>query len=165
VLGSAVIGTAAKGAGRTPRPSHCAPTERVLYSCAFPRGVGSLCASQSAVHYRYGPLGKPGIDIGNKPDWSNVHLGTVRGQGDGRQSHVRFSRGTYHYVVFEGMNGSLTESPGHAYSGIAVLEGAQGERELATLSCRGQATISLDDALLNEKAASEQTDGPFDMWY
>ncbi|KPH57612.1 hypothetical protein [Novosphingobium sp. ST904] len=148
-----------------PVASHCVPGERVLYSCAFPRGVGSLCSDGETVHYRYGPRGKAEIDLAGLPDWSNVRVGDVRGQGNGYERHVRISRGRFHYVVFEGMNGELSESPGRAYSGIAVLEGARGERELITLSCPGRSAHDLSAPLLQERAEAEEPNGPFDMWY
>jgi hypothetical protein len=146
-----------------PAPSHqCKADERVLYACAFPRGVASLCAGRNSVHYRFGPQRRPAIDLASRPDWANVHSGYLRGQGDGHQSHVRISQGQFHYVIYEGMNGSLSESPGRTYSGVVVLEG---EREVARLNCAGRATIALHDDLLERRALPEQADGPFDMWF
>ncbi|MCJ2187045.1 hypothetical protein [Novosphingobium beihaiensis] len=173
MLGAACLGAA--GATAVPAgtvtalppqvPSQCAASERVLYSCAFPRGTGSLCAGKTSVHYRFGPRGHPDIDLASRPDWSNVHTGFVRGQGSGHQSHVRLTTGRFHYVIFEGADGYLTEDPGRTYSGIAVLKGPQGEQELATLACPGRAVIALDDAWLSRHAAGEKDGGPFDIWY
>jgi hypothetical protein len=150
---------------RTSGPNHCTRGERVLYSCAFPRSIGSLCADADSVHYRFGPRGKPQIDLASLPDWSNVHLGDLRGQGNGYQRHVRISRGRVHYLVYEGVNGDLTEVAGRRYSGIEVLEGARGDTVLASLQCPHRPAIALGDALLAERAVSEEPDSPFDMWF
>lgn len=155
---------AGAAAGRKPAPSHCAAGERVLYSCAFARGIGSLCGGAQTVHYRFGPQGKPQIDLASLPDWSNVRTGEVRGQGNGYQRHVRLIRGRFHYLVYEGVNGDLTEAPGWRYSGIEVLEGTEGENALASLRCPHAAVGALGDALL-ERAEPEVTGGPFDMWF
>jgi len=149
-------------AGHRTVPSQCATAERILYSCEFPRGVGSLCAGGDGVHYRYGPLGKPRIDLASLRNWSNVRSGYVRGQGNGYQRHVRVSRGHTSYVIYEGANGDLSDSPGIRYSGIAVLDG---ENTVATLSCPGRSVLALDDPLLSRRVAEEATDGPFDAWF
>jgi hypothetical protein len=156
------VSGAQAAADRKPVPSHCTAQERVLYSCVFPRGIGSLCGGADSVHYRFGPRGKPQIDLGSLPDWSNVHTGDLRGQGNGYQRHVRISRGAIHYLVYEGVNGDLTEVAGRRYSGIEVLEG---ETSLASLQCPHRAASDLGDALLAERAPAEDADGPFDMWF
>ncbi|WP_395392152.1 hypothetical protein WBP07_14655 [Novosphingobium sp. BL-8A] len=145
--------------------NHCAADEKVLYSCVFPRGVGSLCTDGAAVHYRFGPHGKADLDLVSRPDWSNIHQGDVRGQGNGYQRHVRLTNGRFHYVVFEGMDGNLTDNPGRTYSGIAVLEGPKGERAVSTLNCPGRSVHDLDARLVLERAGAEEENGPFDMWY
>lgn len=159
---------AMSGAGRAQDrqaiPHHCAGGERILYSCAFPRDVGSLCAGAGTVHYRFGRRGKPQIDLANLPDWSNVRLGDVRGQGNGYQRHVRISRGRFHYLVYEGVNGDLSEVAGRRYSGIEVLERSGGEVAVASLRCPRPTPAALADAELVEHARSEDSDGPFDMW-
>lgn len=163
VAGAVGVGSGADAADdRKPVPSHCTGAERVLYSCAFARGVGSLCGGTDSVHYRFGPRGKPQIDLPSLPDWSNVHTGDVRGQGNGYQRHVRISRGRFHYLVYEGVNGELTEVAGRRYSGIEVLDG---EATVASLHCPHRAVSAFGDALLAERAASEAADGPFDMWF
>jgi len=97
----------------------------------------------------------------------------VTGQQGGRQRHVRFSAGETHYIVFEGVDGALAARPGRTYSGIAVVAGANGERELASLTCRGRPAIApgfteVVAALLppdRRGSIEEVTGGPFDAWY
>lgn len=163
---------AAGPAGGVQPVSQCRAGEQVLYSCQFGKSVGSVCAGAASVHYRYGAPGQPGLDLANKPDWSNVHTGTVRGQGTGGyQEHVRFTNGQTHYIVFSGMDGELASHPGRTYSGIAVQSGPRGEKALADLACAGKPrmTGSLADAVnaraLADVDLSEESDGPFDAWF
>lgn len=153
--------------------NHCRADETILYACRFGKALGSVCGAPGKLHYRFGRPGRAGMDIASAPDWSNIRLGHVIGQGGGHQTHVRFSRGNVHYIVFEGVDGSLASRPGRRYSGIAVVQGANGERELATLTCRGSAILHRD---FGEGVAgyapsgdparlAEQADGPFDGWY
>jgi len=162
------------GAVPAPAPaSMCQAGEQVAYSCRFGKSVGSVCVGRGAVHYRFGLPGSPAMDVANAEDWHNVHLGSVRGQGDGWQEHVRFSAGQIHYTVFSGQDGSLSDHPGRTYSGIAVSQGKLGEHSLATLDCKGGAVMAEDWTGLIAAAAPEQlsgnlqeeTDGPFDAWF
>ena len=175
-LPAAVLALSATGlhSGTTaPAATQCRAGEAVIYSCSFGRSVGSVCGSAGAVHYRYGPAGTPSLDLASAADWSNVHVGSVHGQGaGGYQEHVRFSNNATHYVVFSGADGELADHPGRTYSGIAVLQGAKGEKTLATLSCAGHARMpeSLTDAVRARGTdaagpADEETDGPFDAWF
>lgn len=153
--------------------THCRTGETILYSCRFGKSVGSVCGAPGKLSYRFGPAGRPDIDIASAPDGANIRLGHVTGQGGGHQTHVRFSRGDTHYIVYEGANGSLAVDPGHLYSGIAVLQGADGGRELATLACHAKAMQHPDFAdelagylpSADPEHLAEQTDGPFDAWF
>lgn len=153
--------------------SMCRSGEAVLYTCQFGRSVGSVCAGQDEVHYRFGLPGSPAVDVGNAQDWHNIHLGTVIGQGGGHQTHVRFTTGLIHYTVFAGENGSLADPPGRTYSGIAVTQGKQGETQLAALECKGGATIAGDWTGRVRAAVprhyqdglDEAPGGPFDAWF
>lgn len=171
--GSAALLSAPAGSTHAPRAiTQCHPDETVIYSCRFGKSLGSICGSAHSVHYRFGPAGKPALDLANKPDWSNVHVGYVRGQGaGGYQEHIRFTNGDTHYIVYRGQNGELADDPGHTYSGIAVLAGQDGGLTLATLSCAANAVIS---GSMNEDVSlrapddldiSEIEGGPFDGWF
>lgn len=155
--------------------SHCRSGEAVAFSCRFRRTVGSVCAGGGQVHYRYGPIGSPSIDIGNTSDWSNIHLGHVVGGGGGHESHIRFTNGETHYIVFEVGQGQLHDRPGHYSYGIAVVAGERGEREIANFLCRSAVTISEEYEPFRAAVASQTSrevlerleevqDGPFDGW-
>src|SRR5690606_13624858 len=104
----------------------CKAGEEPLYSCRFGRKIGSVCGGSDRVTYRFGSAARTEMEIASKPDWSNIRLGFVNGQQGGHQSHIRFTRGDTHYVVFEGANGQATTRPGFTYSGIAIVAGPDG---------------------------------------
>lgn len=163
-------------AGSTPAPkttTQCRADETVIYSCRFGKSVGSICGTEHGVHYRFGPAGRPALDLANKPDWSNVHIGYVRGQGaGGYQEHIRFTNGDTHYIVYRGQNGELADDPGHTYSGISVQAGQDGGRTLATLGCTANVLVSgsmTEDVSLRAPDGgldiAEIEGGPFDGWF
>lgn len=171
----ATAGSAARpaqsGRAAPPAGSHCAAAERVVYSCAFGRKLGSVCLGGGALHYRFGPPGHPAIDVASDAKWSNVHLGANRSRGGLNQDSIRFTNGQTHYVVHAGETGSLNENPGKRISGLVVLQGAAGEREVASLTCRGgtgfnrQAFDALSRAAPQDWDGAETPGGPFDMVY
>lgn len=160
---------------RSRASSQCLPGETVLYSCRFGGSLGSVCAAGTSVHYRFGPPLRPDIDLASAADWGNVHVGRVVGQAGGHQSHVRFTSGHHHYIVYEGVDGEAALSPGRRYSGIHVAAGPDGGESVSDLRCRGDEMMA--DDLSTSVAASapeelrtgdvlwEQRDGPFDAWF
>ena len=151
--------------------THCGATERILYSARFTHGrTGSVCVAHGAVHYRYGRLGAPEIDLASAPDWSNVHYGEVRGGGNGYQRHVRFTAAGINYVVFEGVAGDLTDIAGQRSSGIYVGRDDSGG---ISIGARGGEIVAESwDAILRQEAPEamregldEVRDGPFSGWF
>lgn len=141
--------------------SQCRAAEIVVYTCGFGKSVGSICANGGKLHYRYGPLGKPAIDIASDGKWSNVRRGFIVGGGGGSQRHLRFIRGDHSYVVFWGVGGQYTQVPGATWSGIHVSEG---KTDLATLRCKRAASPSNDwEDLAHD--APEEDDPQFEMWF
>jgi hypothetical protein len=151
----------------TVRGTQCRAGETVLYSCRFGRAVGSACLGAPGIHYRFGPPGRPAIDIANDAQWSNVHIGFVIGGGGGHQTHIRFTAGRHHYIVFEGQAGQLTDIPGRRWSGIAVLAGDDGRNIVATHECRSRPILAADwhSAPRGSGARDEVAGGPFVAWY
>ena len=156
------------------RPTtQCSKEETVIYSCTFGKKIGSLCAGNGALHYRFGALRKPGLSLSSNSDWENVRLGYVIGQGGGHQSHVRLTNGETHYIVYEGENGKLADKPGRLYSGITVVGGQRGDIKLAYLVCKRNAIVhpSMTEAARALAPAAkldqlnEVQDGPFDGWF
>lgn len=158
-------------AAPAPAQSHCGAGERVVWSCRFGARLGSVCLGKTSLHYRFGPAGHAAIDLASAPDWSNIHRGANRSQGGLNQTSLRFTRGAVHYVVHAGETGSLNENPRRRISGITVLEGAHGEKQLAELACRSAAGFSAGalDALQAAAPRGWQGDetpgGAFDMVY
>ena len=162
---------AARGAG-TPTRSQCLRSETILYSGRFTRAVGSVCLSGDRVHYRYGPLGHPAIDVVSADDWSNVHYGWITGGGGGYQRHVRFTVGAVSYAIFEGAYGNLTAFPGRRFSGIYVgssdqVGTARGSLESPFVAPSWTDTL-IEHAPLarrNDDSLRELQDGPWDAWF
>ena len=165
------VDDAARGAAAT----HCNEREAVLYSCRFGPAIGSVCAADGAIRYRYGPPGNPELELAGADDWSNVRIGMVTGQGGGHQSHVRFTSGDRHYIVYEGEDGTLADTPGRRYSGIYVGDGADAGREVANRQCRGNSVLlgnwigmahdHAPPALRESGVLHEEEGGPFDAWF
>lgn len=156
---------------RAPRPpaTQCKVGETALYSCRFGRKHGSVCAAPGRVAYRFGPLGKPELEIASAPDWSNVRIGGVVGGGGGYQKHLRFTADGHDYVVYDGVAGQYTEIPGKRWNGIVVQ---QGESELANLACRHATVLpergvdeSGDWAPEAVKETLADDDPRFDAWF
>lgn len=152
--------------------SHCLRGETILYSGRFTRAVGSVCLAGDRVHYRYGPAGRPAIDVVSADDWSNVHRAWITGGGGGYQRHVRFTVGAMNYVIFEGAYGSLTAFPGRRFSGIFVGSSTQSGSARASLA-RPFVAESWTDRLIehappgrrNDDSLEEVRDGPWEAWF
>jgi hypothetical protein len=157
---------------RGPMASHCLAGETILYSGRYTRALASVCLAGDRVHYRYGPAGRPTIDLISADDWSNVHYGRITGGGGGYQNHIRFTVGNSNYVIFEGVYGNLTAYPGRRWSGIYV-----GRDDLAGTTIWGfrhpLIAESWTDTLIGhaplarriDNGLEEARDGPWDAWF
>lgn len=161
-VGSSV---AARRAGS--QPSQCRTGENVVYSCRFGAAVGSLCGSKGKLSYRFGPPGRPAIDIASDARWSNVRTATITGSG-GFQHHIRFTRDGFDYIVFYAIAGQYAEVPNKSWSGIHV---GRGDRDVRDLACRGRPTMpppglgDLDRFLPAGVPSIEEPDDRYNMWY
>lgn len=176
ILLAVLIGTG--NAGSLPavaaqgRPiSLCRADEFIVYSCRFAKKLGSVCLGKSTIAYRFGRPSTPEIAIGSLHDWSNIHTGGNYSQAGLTQQHIRFTKGAIHYVVHAGETGSLNETPGRRISGIVVLGGTDGDKNLANFDCRGGSGFAAGSfGRITQTApdgwdGSETTDGPFDAVY
>ncbi|MBB3860149.1 hypothetical protein GGQ88_001410 [Novosphingobium hassiacum] len=169
----AASGSVATPARPRPAPpaSLCSGGERVVYSCGFGAKIGSVCLGRSSLHYRFGRLGRPELAVASTPDWRNIRTGGNRSQGGLNQDYIRFTNGLTHYVVHVDETGSLNESPGIRSSGIEVLRGASGERQIASLACKTSARFNreafdaLQTAAPQDWVGTETPGSPFEMVY
>lgn len=170
-LAYAPASTGDTGAKTQAAPNLCKANEQPLYSCNTGRRIGSICGDKDRVVYRFGTAQRVELELTPTPQWDNVRVGTVVGQGRGGfQEHVRFSSGPYHYVLYHGQNGELTDTPGHIYSGISVLKG---QRTLSSLSCTAPAFVApgLSDQIRSRAPAhigdmlTEEEGSFFDGWF
>jgi hypothetical protein len=173
LLIAALAGPAGMAAPARPPASLCRSDERPLFTCRAKRSLISLCAGRASVHYRYGLPGSPAIDLANLPDWSNVHIGGVVGQGDGHQDHVRMSAGQIHYMIYSGFNGRLSDDPGKTYAGVNVSQGKTGETQIVAITCTAPASVASGWTEAVRATApkrlreglDEVSGGPFDGWF
>lgn len=106
--------------------THCAPSERIVYSCEFSKqAVVSVCEGSGELAYRYGPLGKPDLQLVSDGGYGNVSFGWLRGQGNGFQKSLRFANGEYSYTVYSAVAGDLSDIPGRRTSGLVVTKGTE----------------------------------------
>jgi hypothetical protein len=171
-LAAAVGGGAASNPSRSAARGLCKAQERVIFSCPIARKLASVCQGKAGVHYRFGSPDRLEIDIASLSDWSNIHVGSAYGGADA-QSHIRFTRGTTHYLVVSGEMGNLSDTPGKQYGAVAVVTGSNGEGALSTLDCRGKPAgeadlrnaiwFSIPEAIRDSR--EEQADGPFDAHF
>jgi hypothetical protein len=156
---------------KVPAQSHCRNDERVLYSCRFGRKTGSVCLGRNSLHYRFGLLGRPELELSSSPDWRNIHIGGNRSQLGLNQNHIRFTNLDTHYVVHAGVTGQHNERPGFRISGIVVLKGSSADHQIASLDCKAGKQFSADAYRDYTNAAPDSWDGwepeggPFNVIY
>lgn len=153
----------------SPAKSLCAKGEKVIYSCEFGKKTASVCLGADQVSYHYGRPNAVELSITSDARWSNIHLGYVTGGGGGHQSSIRFTRDGHDYVVYEGIQGSLHESPGKRWSGLDI---AVGEDIIDAKKCKGKAVMVSDFTSVGDKAPADLREGlyepegsMFDGWY
>ena len=142
------------------------------------------CASAEQRFILHGsPGGNLSLEIAERRDgalgistwrdgWSEIRTGYVIGQQGGHQSHLRLSDGSDHFILFEGENGQLSDTPGETYAGVSLVEDAGGE-PASLVSC--EASPANRSVIANVRGlraraglpelAGEETGGSFDGWF
>ena len=149
----------------------CRPDEVPLFSCPVGRKMANLCAGKNDVSYRFGHIGQtPELSITSTPDWSNVRMGNVGGGGGGQETHIRFTRGDFHYMLFEGYPGQYHDGANGPWAGLTVFKGNAGNQimrhDCALPAASAGWAEEVDkrapnpDTLLYEEEGSE-----FDGWF
>jgi hypothetical protein len=90
-------------------PSLCQPHEEVYFSCAIGGKIMSVCASGNIspdsgyVQYRFGRNEKIELEFTSKPypPRKSFSISDIS-EGNLRFTHLKFSSGSYHYVVYQG---------------------------------------------------------------
>jgi hypothetical protein len=105
--------------------------------------------------------------------WSDIRTGYVTGQQGGHQGHLRLFDGKQHLVLYEGVNGRLSDVPGAAYAGVALVDGGSNSEPEELVACEASETNrTLLENVRKVRAdaeapelADEEAGGPFDVWF
>jgi len=160
---------APKSAPQPAAPSLCQSGESVLYSCPFARGTGSVCMGGGHLHYRFGKPGQVAIDIVNKPDWSNVHMGSLVGHGLNAEDHIRFTNRGTDYIVYDGTAGPSSDRA----AGARVLAGVEVRKDGRLLQ-RDKCMLPKEGSLLESQGSIQHStprgtnldeDDDHNIWY
>ncbi|MBX7249137.1 MAG: hypothetical protein K1X35_08875 [Caulobacteraceae bacterium] len=136
VLSLGIAGPGARAAGdqrAQTAGTQCRTGERVAWTCEMGRKVLSVClqANRQAA-YRYGPLGKPELQIVSNGRDGRAHRNEVMTSGGGNQQHLRFTNGGYEYIVYSGITGPHFDPANLRSSGLVIL---RGEEQVASREC------------------------------
>jgi hypothetical protein len=134
--------------------SHCAPGERVVYSCPTTNSkLISLCSSSTLtssegyLQYRFGPAGKPELIYPATREHPSKHfqLGGIMYSGGGG-AYLKFVNGEYTYKVFSYINSS-----GEA-AGVVVSKSG---KRIAELYCKDDSRRAIIDLGLSQSGIPE----------
>lgn len=138
---------AAPALAQGPARTHCAPSERAVFSCATGAKVASLCLAPrrtpatQGLAYRFGPLGKPEMNLpAVKPGVRPPEGRFESFANGGRTGFVRMNNGATSYVVW---HAELRDGPARwTNEAGVVVETARGATRIA---CRGPVAGDLLD--------------------
>lgn len=147
---------AASFAAAQDKPSHCADNEKTIFTCATgAKKVLSVCASKDFsekagyLQYRFGPKGAPELAWPPITDASrnNIEVGQARAARE-IISHIRFKKGSYHYIVFDAFGAEIENRKG-------VLVQKDGKK-IAVLLCKsGTVSNNLEDFTFKKYGLTE----------
>lgn len=159
VLGLGLL-VAAGCSAHAATPSHCAPDEKVIFSCGTGAKIVSVCASgdlsagMGSLSYRFGPPGHPEMTYPPPGPWRDVtRSGTWMFSGGGG-AWLAFHRETFRYIVYTAIGRGWGEK-----AGIAV---EQNGKRLMNLACRGKPVSELGPDFFSESGIPDD-DTPFDL--
>lgn len=143
----------------------CGEFDEVVYSCRINDRILSVCTSPAGdISYTYGrSLREAELGMGADADDGTVHRGGVvgGGGGGGQQTHIRFSNGDTHYLVYSGYTGRLAEKPGR-WSGVAIVRAG---RVVANLQCPYDGPHTEIAVTAIPDFVPQEPDDSYDAWY
>jgi hypothetical protein len=145
--------------------SQCRVNEQVVFACNLQTGAVGVCLGEDSLHYRFGPIGEPKIDIASDRDWSNIHSGGNRSQAGLNQDYIRFTKGQSHYVVHSGETGPLNENPGRRISGVVTFTGKSANVASVTEDCQSPKGFDFDSLIAVRARVDDDYGGPFAVIY
>ncbi|QPQ55113.1 hypothetical protein IC614_00340 [Allosphingosinicella flava] len=127
----------------------CGRDEKVIYSCPFNAKIGSVCAAENKIIFRYGTSRSLEAEVTSSGSDGRAYGNYIVGGGGGYQTSIRFHDGHRDYVVFSAVYGELTEIAGEQKSGVSIFEWGNLATSLQCKleGCRQQINRNTVDAL------------------
>jgi hypothetical protein len=160
VAGLLCLWLLAASQGQAATPTHCATNERIVFSCATPDKVVSICASGrltqngGSISYRFGPRGRPEISYpppGESRDVVKAGRWVFAGGGG---AWLAFHRSPFRYIVYSAVGRGW-----HEKAGLAVEKNG---RLLMNLHCGGTPVSELGPDFFG-RAGIPDDETPFDL--
>src|SRR5262245_5598365 len=125
--------------------SHCAPGEKVVFSCSTTNAkIISLCssstltASEGYLQYRFGPAGKPEFVYPATMEHPSKHFQFGQSSySSGVGLYLKFKNGEYTYGLFR-----VGTKFGEDRAGVAVRKSV--EDEFTYIPCKGKSQFEMD---------------------
>jgi hypothetical protein len=150
---------------RTRDQTLCGEYDEILYSCQINGRILSVCASSidpADISYTYGrSLRQVELSMRAEGDNGRVHQGGVVGQGGGQLTHVRFTNGDTHYIVYSGYTGRLADVD-RRWSGVTIQRNG---RTVANMECPYTGPYTQMSSGEIPDFVPQETDENYNAWY
>lgn len=129
------------GLGMTPgvrAEGLCISRETVIFNCELEKSIASLCQSrdEGTLIYRSGTSRRLAMELSDSSKKKSVFFLSSIPYAGGAEAHIRFSRSSYTYYLYD-KTVKAREGPEFS-AGIAIYKG---KRKISDLSCRNDASI------------------------
>ncbi len=148
---------------------HCGNKEQIVFSCHVGKKVLSLCMSKpdagesGYMQYRFGPLNRPELVFPKALESAtkNFFLSSA-GYSAGGEARVRFSIGTYDYILYSKVTSAPPDASGirekFSSAGLVILNS---KKPIGDLQCMEKNTdFNFPDGYLKEENFNYDVDTP-----
>ncbi|HEY6093657.1 MAG TPA: hypothetical protein VIU93_01770 [Gallionellaceae bacterium] len=149
--------------------THCSKQEQVVFSCHAGKKILSLCMSKPVagqggyLQYRFGALGRPELIFPKalQPGAENFFYSTA-GYSAGGEGRVRFSIGTYDYVLYSKITSGPPRKGGsrekYQSAGMVIRNN---KKQIGSLQCAEKnSDFDFPDGYLNEESFDYDIETP-----
>jgi hypothetical protein len=103
----------------------CRTGEKTVFLCRSAGKIAAICSDSGRLSYRYGPRGRPEIEISSDGRDGKAFKSGGVGGGGGSFTNLRFLAGAFSYIATSGEAGQLTDIQGKRWSRVTVLKGQE----------------------------------------